>query len=195
MFEVPVFKLPDPPAVSDDPTAPYQMSLDEIRRQIRSQVQINGLPDNGKEFVFPAARNPGYASGATVICVIWTGVIALLVWKGAPLPVPLIFGAIDLLMAAFVFDLWFRRSRVAVNSKGVTVERAWFSFRNEQRLQAGEIKSIACDVGATAGHAVYHDLKIHRRDGKDFILAKHLNSKPEADWLVRQMVEALKQPS
>ena len=51
--------MPDPPAVSDDPTAPYQLSLDEIRRQIRSQVQVNGLPDNGKEFVFLRCAQPG----------------------------------------------------------------------------------------------------------------------------------------
>ena len=191
-FDVPVFRLPEPPAIPEDPTAQFQMSLDEIRRQIHSHIQVNDLPDGGREFIFPAARNPGFASGASVVCLIWTGIVALLAWNRAPLPFVLVFSAIDLLMLAFVFDLWFRRSRVAVNPKGVTFERAWFAYKKEQRLPAGEIKSIATDVGATAGHAAYHDLKIHARSGKEFLLAKNLNSKPEADWLVRQMMAAMK---
>ena len=194
-FDVPVFKLPEPPAIFDDPTAQFQMSLDEVRQLIHSHIQVNELPDGSREFIFPAARNPGFAFGATVVCLIWTGIVALLAWNRAPLPFLLVFSVIDLLMSAFVFDLWFRRSRVAVNPEGITVERAWFAFKNEQRLPAGEITSIATDIGATAGHATYHDLKVHARDGKELLLAKNLNSKPEADWLVRQMVTALKRSS
>jgi len=193
-FDVPVFKLPETPAPADDPTIPFQMSLDEVRQQIHSNIQVNDLAGGGKEFIFPAARNPGFASGATVVCVIWTGIIAVLFWNRAPLPFLLVFGAIDLLMTAFVLDLWFRRSRVTVNPSGVTVQRAWLTFKKEQRLQTGEIKSIATDVGATAGHSAYHDLKVHARDGREYILAKHLNNKPEADWLVREMITALKRP-
>jgi len=194
-FDVPVFKLPEPPAIFDDPTAQYQMSLDEVRQQIHSHIQVNDLPDGGKEFIFPAARNPGFASGATVVCLIWTGIIAVLVWQHAPLPFLLVFSAIDLLMSVFVFDLWFRRSRAAVNSEVVTVQRAWFAFKKEQRLPTSEIKSIVSDVGATAGHAAYYDLKVHARDGKEFLIAKHLNSKPEADWLVRQMIAEMNRPA
>ena len=194
-FDVPVFKLPEPPAISYDPTTQYQMSLDEIRRQIRSQIQVNDLADGGREFIFPAARNPGFASGATIVCLIWTAIFALLTWKQSPLPFLFVVGAMDLLMAAFVFDLWFRRSRVAVNPGGVTVQRAWLAFQKERHFKAGEIKNIASDVGATAGHATYHDLKVQSPGGKEFILAKNLGSKPEADWLVRQMISALKDSS
>jgi hypothetical protein len=194
-FDVPVFKLAETPAPVDDPTASYQMSLDELRQKIHSHNQVNDLPDGGKEFIFPAARNPGFASGATVVCLIWTGIIVLLFLNRVPLPFLLVFTAIDLLMTAFVFDLWFRRSRVAVNPEGVTVQRAWFAFKKEQRLPTSEITNFTSDVGATAGHVAYHDLKVHARDGKEFLLAKNLNSKPEADWLVRQMIAALKRPS
>jgi hypothetical protein len=194
-FDVPVFKLVEAPALSDDPTVQYQMSLDEARQQIRSHIQVNDLPEGGKEFIFPAARNPGFASGATIVCLIWTAIIALLLWKRAPLPFLLVSSAIDLLMGAFVFDLWFRRSRVAVNPEGVTVQNAWFAFKKELCLPTGKIKNIASDVGANAGHAAYHDLKVQSPDGKEFILAKNLNSKPEAEWLCRQMIAALKRPS
>jgi hypothetical protein len=194
-FEVPVFKAAGTPAPADDPTAPYQMSLDELRQQIHSHNQVNDLPGGGREFIFPAARNPGFASGATVVCLIWTGIIVLLIWNRAPFLFLFIFSAIDLLMTVFVFDLWFRRSRVAVSPESVTVQKAWFAFKKEQRLPASEITSITSDVGATAGHAVYHDLKVHARNGTELLLAKNLNSKPEADWLVRQMNAALKRPA
>jgi hypothetical protein len=194
-FDVPVFKVAEAPAPADDPTVPYQMSLDELRQKIHSRNQVNDLPGGGREFIFPAARNPGFASGATVVCLIWTGIILLLLWNRAPFLFLFIFSVIDLLMTAFVLDLWFRRSRVAVNPESVTVQRAWLAFKKEQRLPAGEIASVTSEVGATAGHAVYHDLKARARDGRELLLAKNLNSKPEADWLARQMMAALKRPA
>ena len=57
-FEVPVFKLPETPAAADDPTAPFQMSLDEMRKQIRSRIEVNDLPEGGREFLFPPRATP-----------------------------------------------------------------------------------------------------------------------------------------
>ena len=194
-FDVPVFQSSELPAPSDDPTLQYQMSLDEIRKQIQSLVQIKALPEGGKEYVFPAGRNSGFASGASVICMIWTAIIAVLIWKHAPLPFLLLFTAIDLLMGVFVLDLWLRRSCVNVNPKRLTVRMAWLGFGKEHQLQVEEIKTLAVDIGATVGHAHYHDLKVQTHDGREFMLAKHLNSKPETDWLVREMMAAMKPPS
>jgi hypothetical protein len=191
-FEVPVFKLPDAPVPGDDPTAPYQMSLDEIRQQIHSHVVVNDLADGGKEFVFPAGRNPTFAGGATAFLVIWTAVIVFLLWKHAPFIFPLIFGAIDLLMVVFTVDLWFRRSRVVATPSQVLIETAWLGFKKQQTLKVAEVTSIATDVGSSAGHTAYYDLKIRTRDGRYFTAAKSLGSKPETDWLVRQMVAAVK---
>lgn len=191
-FEVPVFKVPDTPVPGDDPTAQYQMSLDEIRQQIHSRVRVNDLADGGKELVFPAGRNPGFASGATVFVVVWTVIVVFLFWKHAPFIFPLIFGAIDLLMAAFAFDLWFRRSRVMATPVQVQIETAWLGFKKQQTVKVSEVAGIVTDVGASAGHTAYYDLKIRTRDGRDFTAAKSLGSKPEADWLVRQIAAAVK---
>ena len=191
-FEVPVFKVPETPTPSDDPTAQYQMSLDEIRQQIHSRVQVNDLADGGKEFIFPAGRNPGFATGATVFVLIWTAVIVFLIWKHAPIIFPLVFGAIDLLMIVFAFDLWFRRSRVVATPEQMQIETAWLGFKKQRTLKVSDVASLATDVGATAGHTAYYDLKIRTRDGRDFTAAKNLGSKPEADWLVQQMAAAVK---
>jgi len=190
-FEVPVFKLPEPPAITEDPTVPYQMSLDEVRKQIHSKIQVNDLP-NGREFIFPAARNPGFATGATVIWLIWTGVIILLICKHAPPLLPFVASAMDLLMAAFVFDLWFRRSRVVIANGEIKIETAWFDFKKLGALKIADASNFTTDVGATAGHSAYYDLKVNARDGREITLAKYLNNKPEADWLTRQLASATK---
>jgi hypothetical protein len=191
-FEVPVFKLPGPPAIAADPTLQYQMSLDEVRKQTHSKIQVNDLAEGGKEFIFPAARNPGFASGATLFCLIWTGIVILLVWKHAPFLFPFVFGVLDLLMIAFSFDLWFHRSRVAVAAGELKIETAWLIFKKQNVLKISDAVNFIADVGATAGHSAYFDLKVRARDGREFTLAKNLNNKPEADWLARQLATATK---
>jgi hypothetical protein len=191
-FEVPVFKLPEPLEISEDPTLRFQMSLEEIRKQIHSKIQVNDLPDGGKEFVFPAGSNPGFATGASVFCAIWTGIVVLLVWKRAPFLFPLVFGVIDLLMAAFVFDLWFHRSRVTVAAKEINIETVWLGFKKQTSLKISDAANFTADVGATAGHSAYYDLKVRARNGREFTLAKNLGHKPEADWLVRELIAATK---
>jgi uncharacterized membrane protein len=191
-FEVPVFQVPETPTPADDPTAQYQMSLDEIRQLIHSHIRVNDRADGGREFIFPATRNPGFASGATAFLLIWTAVIAFLIWKQAPPIFPLVFGVIDLLMGIFTFDLWFRRSRVVATPAQVQIETAWLGIKKQNTLKVSEVANIATDVGATAGHTAYYDLKIRTRDGRELTAAKNLGSKPEADWLVRQMAAAVK---
>jgi hypothetical protein len=189
-FDVPVFKLPEPPAISEDPTAPYQMSLDEVRRQIHSKIQVNDLPDGGKEFIFPAARNVGPAAGMTFFWLVWTGIVVLLVWKHAPFLFPIVFGALDLPITVFAFNLWFLRSRVVVTPQQVTIRTSWLIFKKEHKLAAAGITGIGAQQSMTVGHSVYYDLKV--QTSRDYTAASDIADKPEADWLVQQMAAVLK---
>jgi len=191
-FEVPVFRLDEPPAASDDPTLPHQLSLDEIRKQIRSSIQILDLPQ-GKEFIFPAGRNPGFAAGAAILCLIWTAIVVVMACVRAPLPVLLVFGVMDLLMLYFVFDLWFRRSRVVISGQATKIQTGWPGFKKEDVLKTSDAATFFADVGTPVGHLTYYDLKLRAQDGKEWLLAKNLGHKPEADWLARQMIAAAKQ--
>jgi hypothetical protein len=191
-FDVPVFKLPEAPTPAENKARAHVISLESIRQGIATSIEVKDVADGGREFIFPAGRNPGFASGAALICVIWTGIVALLILKRAPLPFVLVFSVMDLLMAAFVVDLWFRQSRVLVNSAGVTAERTWFGFKQKQVIPAHQVLTIAADIGATAGHVLYYDLKVHAPAGKEFLLAKNIKHRPEADWLALQMREAMK---
>lgn len=215
MFDVPVFKLPETPEISDDPTLQYQMSLDEIRKQLRSKIRVNDLPDGGKEFIFPAARNVGAAAGLTLIWLIWTGIVIALFWnwKQVPAIFPLLFGAFDLLITIFAFNLWFYRSRVVITPGQATVQKSWLGIKKERRLAAADITSFDVQPGMTTGHTAYYDLKIRivgdfaaqkakfiqtgqrpplKFGGGDITAASSIADKPEADWLARQMSAALK---
>ena len=189
-FDVPVFKLPEAPAAAEDTTAPYQISLDELWQKTGSRVQVKELAD-GKEFIFPPGRNLSFASGATAVCLVWTVIAATLFLRHAPFLMLLVLTAIDVLMMGFVADLWFRRGHVVVNRQGLKVLRAWFAIKKSESFKSDRIQSIAADVGATAGHVAYYDLKLQTRDGNEVILAKHLAGKPEAEWLAREMRAAL----
>jgi len=188
-FEIPVFRLPETPAVPEDPTAPHHVSLDEIRKQIQSQIRIVDLPD-GKEFIFPAGRTPGFVAGALALCVIWAAIVGFLVWKRAPLPLPLVFGAMDLLMLSFVFDLWFRHNQVRISAAGIRIETGWLSFKKDTVMKLSEGLNFFTEIGAPVGHQTYYDLKLRARDGNELLLAKNLGHKPEAEWLAQQMNQA-----
>ncbi len=190
-FEIPVFKVPESQTASSDPTLPYQLSLDEIRKQIHSKIQVVDLP-GGKEFIFPSGRNSGLAIGATVFCVIWTAIVALLALNHVPPLLPLVFGAIDLLMLYYVFDLWLRRSHVAIASETVKIETAWAGFKQKSSLKVSNVTGFYAETGTPVGHSTYYDLKLRTRDGKELLLAKNLGHKPEADWLAGQMTIAAK---
>jgi hypothetical protein len=198
-FEVPVVKpvvdaalaVPVVAAEASDPGLKYQLTLDEIRKEIRSRIVVVDKPD-GREFIFPAARNPGFAGGATVFLLIWSGAVVFMVVNHAPLLFPLVFTAVDVLMGIFVFDLWFRRSRVTVTPAQLHIVTAWLTLKKEVIIPVGDVASLKADIGATAGHAAYYDLRLKTRKGRELVLAKHLSHKPEADWLIRQMVGVLK---
>jgi hypothetical protein len=217
-FEVPVFKpvatpsataAPDavpsvsasapplaPAIVSEtvpDPALPWQLTLDEVRQQIHSRIQVTD-PPTGREILFPAGRNPGFALGASAVWLVWTVVIVLMVFWRAPMLFPLVFAALDVLMSLFLLDLWLRRSRVIVTPAQLTLQTSWLTYQKQTVLAAAEVASLKTDIGATAGHTAYYDLKIRTRDGREFIAAKFLTHKPEADWLIRQIAAALKRP-
>jgi hypothetical protein len=193
-FEVPVFKLPERPDIVENRAAQYQLSLDEIRKEIHSKIQIVEASGR-KEFMFPRGRAPGFAAGATVVCLVWSAIVGLLLVYRAPIPLPLVFGAMDLLMLFFVFDLWFRQSSVLVSGGSIRSVTSWPGYKTERSIQSADVAAFAAEVGATVGHAAYYDLKLRTRSGKEWTLAKNLNHKPEADWLARQIADAAAIPS
>jgi hypothetical protein len=193
LFEVPVLTSAHAAAVQDqtDATLAHQLTLDEVRKEIRSRIRIADQPA-GREFVFPAARNPGFAAAATGLWLIWMGAIILMVRSHAPPLLPLIFGALALIMSIFMLDLWLRRSRLIVTPAQLTLQISWLTLKKEAVIPTADVAGLKADIGATAVHAAYYDLKLKTRKGREYVLAKNLSHKPEADWIIRQIIAAIK---
>jgi hypothetical protein len=201
-FEVPVFHVADVVAADQpdaDPTAALQMSVEEIRGDIHSKIQVaDGR--NGREYYFPAARNLGRAFILTAILPVWGVLLWILIVKDAPIIFPIFFGAIGFFLLWSCVKLWTKSSRVTVNSFEVTWENRWLIFSRTRRMPADEILRFNL-TGMPILQTVLYDIKLVTRSGQDGVVrafnsggitvAEGILSKPEAEWLVQEMNQAL----
>ena len=222
-FEVPVFQVAGAvvagtDAEETDPTAALQESVEELRREEGSKIVITDGPA-GREFYFPAARNPGAAAFVTAIFIVWNGFLWLMIVKKAPLMFPIVFGLFDVFILFGVVGAWFKSSRVTVDSAGVTAVNRWLLFGRTRQFVADEVAEIITQPGMQSGSKVYWAIKLVTRAAADrfaadkanfqltgqmpsikmqitearrgTVIASDVASKPEADWLAREMTKAL----
>jgi len=218
-FDVPVYQIAGAAVAADeaDPTAELQMSVEEIRRDENSRIEITDGP-NGREFYFPAARNPGVAFSVTVAFLAFGGftVAARLLFHSVFFEI--VFGLVSLLIFIGCVNLWFKSSQVIINSSGVTARNRWLLFSRTRRFDTSEIARFDSRIGMTSGNHAYHAIKLVARGSEDNFatrkaryqqtgerppitigisdpngttLAGGIASKPEVDWLVREMTRAL----
>lgn len=219
-FEVPVFKvagITNAETETPDPTAALQMPVEELRRDNHSRIRVTDGP-GGREFYFPAARNAGVALGLTGFVLIWTGFLWFMITHKVPLLFGCIFGLVDVLVALGCFNLWFKSSRVTIDSTGVTLMNRWLIFSRSRHFAAGDIVQFAVKTGMTSGTRVFQDIKLVTRAHADqfaarkaryqqtggrppvkfemrspggITLASSIASSAEAEWLVQEMTRAL----
>ena len=193
-FDVPVFKIAGTqPAEADepDPTAALEMPVEEIRRDEHSRIQVNDGP-GGREFFFPAARNPGVAFGVTLFMLVWSAAVWFMIWKKAPVLFPVVFGFFDVLILWICFSLWFKSSRVTIDSAGVTTVNHWLFFRRTRTVPMAEVADFQVKIGMTSGQQAYYNIELVTRAGKRITVAGSIQSKPETEWLVGEMKKALR---
>ncbi|HEY1787096.1 MAG TPA: hypothetical protein VGJ73_03030 [Verrucomicrobiae bacterium] len=221
-FEVPVFHVAGVAASSTDdeadPAAPMQLSVEEIRRDEHSRIQVtDGL--HGREFYFPAARNLGMALMLSVVLMVWSGFLWLMIVKHAPILFPIVFGLFELFLLWGWCNVWFKSGRVTVNSTEVTLQNRWLIFGRTRQFAAGDVARFEIKIGGTSGSTTYHDIKLvagtndqdslasrkqqFQQTGQPAQLtfkvsnpsgvtvAGYIASRPEAEWLVREMNRAL----
>lgn len=193
MFEVPVFCVAGTVPASgkdSDPTAGLQMSIEEIRLDENSRIQITDGP-NGREFYFPAARNVGVALSLTVGFLAFGGftVVSRLLFHS--LFFEIAFGLVSLLVLVGCINLWLKSSRVTIDSSGVRAVNRWLIFSRVRNFSADDIGGVETKIGMTSGNKALHCLQLGLRANRKFTVASGIASKPEADWLVREMTRAL----
>jgi Protein of unknown function (DUF3592) len=208
----------DSPAVADDDaTAPLRPPAGDMRHDERSPIKVSNGPD-GREFYFPAARNPGAAVFTLIIFVIFAGLVFLLATHHAPIPFTAAFGFFSSIIGCATFGLWFKSTRVTVNPSGVTRTHRWLLYARTRRFEAGEIIRINPAAGMTSGSKKYYDLRLVTRSARapmaappggnpqnlqlsavmaqvrrqiGATLASGINTQAEANWLAWEMTKAL----
>ena len=193
-FEVPVFKVAGTAVAGEadepDPTDSLEMPIEELRRDEHSKIQVTDGP-GGREFYFPAARNLGMTVGLTAFFLVWSGIFYALLHSSAPVLFPIVWGVTDALVGWGCFNLWFKSSRVTVDSTGVRAVNRWLLFTRARSFDAAEVERLETKVGMTSGNQAYQDLKLITRAGQKITVAGSVANKPEADWLVQEMTKAL----
>ena len=219
-FDVPVFKVAGITITETDeadPTAALQMPVEEIRRDEHSQIQITDGP-GGREFYFPAARNLGTAIGLTCFFLMWTGFTLATYLLFKDLIFEILFTVADVIIFICCVNLWFKSSRITIDSAGVTAVNRWLLFLRTRRFDAGDVARFDAKIGMTSGSKAYHCIKLVTRtsensftvrktsyeqtgdrppmkfginDPTGVTIASGIGSKPEADCLVREMNKAL----
>ena len=219
-FEVPVFQMAGATIVAadePDPTAALQMPVEQLRRDENSKIQVTTGP-GGREFYFPAARNLGSALMLTLFLAVWSFFLGMMIRFHAPILFPIVFGLFEVLMLWGCFSLWFKASRITINSSGVTTVNRWLIFSRTRQFNPGDIVRFDTKVGMTSAGKVFLDLKLITRVESDKLAARKarfqqmgeaqamkfgasdpggitvasgIPGKLEADWLVQEMTRAL----
>ena len=192
-FEVPVFKVAGVDAgqtTEADPTAAWQMPVEEIRRDERSRIQISDGP-RGREFYFPAARNIGTTLYLTLMFLIWTAFTLATYFLFKSLFFKIVFTALAVIMFFAVLDRWFKSSRVNVDPTGVYARKSWLIFSRSKNFTISDIRSIELKQAFNVGSHAFYSLQLVLPSGKTAVIATDLPDKLEAEWLVREMTKAL----
>jgi hypothetical protein len=191
-FEVPVFRTPasDQPSGETEPLVSDASPLTAYHQPADSRIAVT-TRRRGTEIVFPAARNPGAATGLTVFALIWWGTIGIQLYLHAPIIFPIVTALFGLLLLIGVLDLWLKVSRVTVDPGTVTVATGYLEPGRGRSLTAAEVADVVAAIGMQAGKTVYYDVVIRRKDGKKTTAGGSVRDKREAEWLAVTIKKSL----
>ena len=186
VFEVPVFRTEasaTPPTDAETQLAQrHSQEISNYRQPPTSRIRVS-RSQPGVEIFFPAARNPGAASGVTVFTVTWGAILWALLHYRAPLVFPILFGLFEILLGWFVLELWLGVSRASVRSGGMVLAKGLGYPGREEQISVDAIADVVTAIGMQAGSTPYYDVVVRRKDGKKVIAGRSVRDKREAEWL------------
>ena len=119
--------------------------------------------------------------------LVWSAAVWFMIWKQALFIFPVVFGFFDVLFLLVCFTLWFKSSRITIDSANVTIVNRWLFFRRTRAVPAAEGADFKFKIGMTSGQQAYHNIELVTRAGKRITVASGIKSKPETEWLVGEM--------
>jgi len=177
IFDLPVFKVAGAAIAESgdaDPTAALQAPIQDIRRDENSKIKFSDGP-NGREFYFPAARNPGTAFTLTIFFVFWSAIFYVLLRAKAPVIFPVFWGITDAFVAIGCLNLWFKSNRITIDSTNVRATTRWLLFSRTRQFSASEIARFASKIGMQSGSRTYTDIILIPRGCDEKYAARNEN--------------------
>ena len=203
LFDVPVFAsgAPQVETTSDIAKAFRRPDLPADVRRRDSRIAVAPLPGGGKEFSFPAARNPGAAVGLSLFSVLWGSTIFVQLYCGFGWFFPLLTGLFLLLLLWISADLWFGTSHVVFDGRTVRLRAGYFGGGRSREIPYEDVEEIKLGIGMQSGRTPYYDVELHakrpRTQGRQLksplklYAGRHIRDKIEVEWLADQMRECL----
>ena len=192
-FEVPVFRTPasDLPPIEGEEVADAEPAPPaDYRQPPQSRIQVT-TNRRGTEILFPPARNPGAAAGATLFLAVWGAAIGFMISFGAATFLVIIFGLFGVLALWGVLELWLRVSRVTADGGSVVIATGYLAPSRERRLPMSDIAEVKTRIGMQAGGSPYYDLILVRTDGSSVTAGNGIRDKREAEWLAAALRRAI----
>jgi hypothetical protein len=201
-FDVPVFHVAGAAVVNADadPTAALQMPIEDIRRDEGSKIKVTDGPE-GREFYFPPARNIGAAILTSVFALIFNVGAGLMFYFHVTIVFPIFLSLFGLIISCFAFSLWFKSSRVTIDSAGVRAVIHYLFFSRTRQFAANDIARFETTPGMISGSQAFLDIRLIPRTGqidprfrvsdpRGVVIASGIASVAEANWLAQEMNRA-----
>jgi len=194
-FEVPVFKVAQTPeqiAAAEAVRSQEQTAIEDYRQPAESRISVETSLRGGKEFYFPAMRNPGAMSSITAFFVIWSGALWLLIHFKAPIIFPIVTGLFEVLILLWVLQLWSGTTRVVADADGLAITNKLVGIGRTRTIPAGDVVEIKTKIGMTAGQTAYQDIKVICLNGKEITAGGTIKDAQEAKWLAQEMMKCVR---
>ena len=177
-FDVPVFKTHESQKNFQPSNAEQSFSQEIPLANLFAASGVKQANENGKlSFEFPLARR----FGAKVSCL-----LATLFFAGGIILMPLIFGALTLVMAAGMIRFWFWYGKISADEQGVEILTGFLGLRSYQ-FSRDQIKSL-----------IYRETMNNRTQEFDLLVETTEHQKPtlfgtalQGETAARRLCEAL----
>jgi hypothetical protein len=196
-FEVPVFRTAASPSATPAAAEAARGPGGAPTRPARSQTVVRPTAGGGTEFLFPKDPNPGAAVGATVLVLLWSGVVWFLVTVKAPILFPVVFGLVDLVLLGIVLYLWLGTSTITHDGGTLRVRNSVLGIGVTQAVPCADVVAVDSPITMQTGGGSgtpYYSVRFRCRDGRTVEARFEIRDKQEVEWLIAELRRAVGLP-
>jgi hypothetical protein len=118
--------------------------------------------------------------------LVFNGIAVVTFHLHAPILFPIAFGLFGVLLLFGTFSLWFKSSRITINSTNVQFTKRWLIFSRTRVFSSGDYARFATKTGMQSGSTIFTDIKLVRIGADAEFAAKTKNF--EGGQQVNQLV-------